>query len=482
MNVTIRSLLFLAAVMASAFAEPAKPLGASLPAGLLKNLPSMGSGDMPEVIEITRGEIAPTPIAIPVFIGDDEYAEKLTQVVANDLEMCGRFKIIGQSAYIQDKNSVHENIRFADWRVINSQILLIAKVSSEGSNLKVDFLVYDVIKGTQILGFSLSTDESKGRKLGHMIADAVYELVTGYAGFFDSQIVFIHEDGHGKAKKKSLSIMDIDGHNFIKLTDGKNLVLTPRFSPSTHHIAYLAFKKDSAGVYLMNVRERNTKLLGEFKGMTFAPRFSPDGTMVVMSLTKGTTTAIYTYNINTKQIRQLTEHVSIDTSPCFSPDGTHIVFTSDRNGGVEKMFVMRADGSNQHQISQGQGQYSQPIWSPRGDMIAFSKKAGGRYFLGVMNIDGSNERLIDEGYLIEGASWSPNGRYITYTKESPPNRQGHSKSELCCIDLTGIVRVKIKTPSNASDAAWSPLQSSISVKDKAATGIEQKAQAAAAAA
>lgn len=456
------SLFFMIALALQVHAGPAKPLGSSLPTGLLKSLPSA----MPEVIEITKGQVAPTPIAIPIFIGDSNYADKITQVIGSDLDMCGRFQIINQGSYIQDKNSVHEQVRFADWRVINSKILLIGKVSESGGKITVEFRVFDVVKGVQMLGLSLSADESKWRKLAHMVADAVYERVTGDAGFFDSQIVFIHEEGHGKGKRKFLSVMDLDGHNFVKLTDGKNLVLTPRFSPSTHHIAYLAYKKDSAGVYLMDVRARNTRHLGDFKGMTFAPRFSPDGSTVVMSLTKGTSTAIYTYSVPTKSKSQLTEHVQIDTSPCYSPDGTHLVFTSDRVGGVEKIFTMRSDGSGTQQISQGQGQYSQPIWSPRGDLIAFSKRAGGRFYLGVMGIDGSGERLIDEAYLIEGAAWSPNGQYIIYTKESPPNKKGHSNSELWCIDLTGLVRFKIKTPGNASDPAWSPLLSSISVKDK----------------
>ncbi len=463
--------LFLGAfscVTSTPFAEAPKPLG-NLPTGTLPGAPAApgagSSGDIPEVIEITKGQIKPTPIAIPLFLGEGEFARKITQVIEDDLAMCGRFELLSRAGFIQDPVSVHNDVRFADWRVINDQILLIGKVEHSGSKITVQFKIYDVLKGILLKGFSLSAEEGKWRKLAHMIADVVYERVTGDAGFFDSQIVFIDEQGYGKAKKKRLSIMDIDGHNVVHLTDGKNLVLTPRFSPSTHHIAYLRYNKHSAGVYLMDVRAKETKLLGEFQGMTFAPRFSPDGSTVVMSLSKNGTTALYTYNIQTKETRQLTQHTRIDTSPCYSPDGQYIVFTSDRNG-FEKMFMMRADGSGVTQISQGPGKYSQPVWSPRGDLIAFSKQIGGRFYLGVMNIDGSNERLIDEAYLIEGAAWSPNGRYITYTKEHAPQRGGYVRSQLCCMDMTGLVKVSLKTPHNASDPAWSPLLSGISVKDK----------------
>ncbi len=446
-------------------ADPPKPLkGSWNSVGLKMN--TAPHEDIPDVIEITKGQIKPTPIAIPTFLGDTEFSEKITEVITNDLAMCGRFQIIDKQAFIQDATSVHENVRFSDWRVINSQILLIGKVEQNGSKITVQFKIYDVLKGTLLRGIVLSTEEGKWRKLAHMVADVVYERVTGDAGFFDSQIVFIDEQGYGKSKKKCLSIMDIDGHNVVYLTDGRNLVLTPRFSPSTHHIAYLGYKKNSAGVYLMDIRTRETRLLGEFQGMTFAPRFSPDGSTVVMSLSKNGTTALYTYNITTKETRPLTQHGQIDTSPCYSPDGQYIVFTSDRNGNIEKLFIMRSDGSGVTQISQGPGKYSQPVWSPRGDIIAFSKQIGGRFYLGVMNIDGSSERLIDEGYLIEGAAWSPNGRYITYTRESTPGRDGRSRSQLCCMDLTGLVKIDLKTPHNASDPAWSPLLSAVSVRDR----------------
>lgn len=426
------------------------------------------AGGPPKIIEITKGQVAPTPIAIPDFGGDSEFAKKLTNVIKNDLTMCGRFRIIGPEAFIQTGAAALENIRFEDWRAINAQILVTGKVLEEGGKLKVEFRIFDVFKGTMMVGLSLNADEEKWRKLAHMVADAIFERVTGDAGLFDSQIVFIDERGFGKNKKKRLAVMDFDGHNPKMLTDGSNLVLTPRFSPSTHHIAYLAYKTTkengtTAGVYLMDVQKHRTSHLSNFEGMTFAPRFSPDGSTVVMSLSKGGTTAIYTYNIHTQEKRQLTQHAQIDTSPCYSPDGKYILFTSDRDGGVEKLWMMHADGTNPRKISRGNGQYSQPVWSPRGDTLAFCKKQGGVLYLGVMDIDGDNERLLQSAYMIEGVSWSPNGRYILFTKETPLGG-GRVKSKLYCTDLTGLLQVDLKTPNDASDPAWSPLLSSITVR------------------
>ena len=48
---------------------------------------------------------------------------------------------------------------------------------------------------------------------------------------------------------------------------------------------------------------------------------------------------------------------------------------------------MDADGSNQRRISFGGGGYATPEWSPRGDLIAFTRIAGS-FRIGVMSPDG----------------------------------------------------------------------------------------------
>ena len=77
-------------------------------------------------------------------------------------------------------------------------------------------------------------------------------------------------------------------------------------------------------------------------------------------------------------------HSAIDTSPSYSPTGREIVFNSDRGGG-QQLYVMGADGSNVRRISFGSGRYATPAWSPRGDLIAFTKIDGGKFSIGERN-------------------------------------------------------------------------------------------------
>jgi TolB protein len=251
--------------------------------------------------------------------------------------------------------------------------------------------------------------------------------------------------------------MDQDGENHKYLSDGKSLVLTPRFSPSSQQILYMSYAGKEPRVFLRDLQTGREESLGSFEGMSFAPRFSADGNSVVMSIAQGGSTWIYKMDLRSRQlIRLTTGGGTIDTSPSFSPDGSQIVFNSDR-GGSQQLYIMNADGSNVKRISFGNGRYGTPVWSPRGDLVAFTKMVGGRFYIGVMRPDGSGERTLTESYLDEGPSWSPNGRVITFHRQFPNSagRGGHVR--VYTVDVTGYNLREALTPMDASDPAWSPL-------------------------
>jgi TolB protein len=414
-------------------------------------------------IEITQGQLAPTPIAIPDFYdeaGDEQLGRDIAKVIASDLEHSGLFRLINKAAYLQDAASAFETPRFEDWRVLNTQCLLAGRITTSGGKVTVEFRLYDAVDGTQMAGLSFSAEQGQWRKVAHMVADAVYNRVTGEAGYFDTKIAYVDESGpRGKQRKRRLAIMDWDGHNNVFLTDGAHMVMTPRFAPNSRELAYLAFVNKTAHVYVINIHTRKKRLMGHFQGMTFAPRFSPDGNTLLMSLARNGTTALYKMDVASGTTTRLTTHACIDTSPCFSPEGNEIVFTSDRsnpNMTQEQIYIMNSDGGNVRRISFGDGRYSQPAWSPRGDLIAFTKRVGLQFYIGVMNTDGSNERLIAVGHLVESPTWTPNGRVILFTKEAP-GRRGNSR--LYAVDVTGRNLRPIKTPRDASDGTWSRLLS-----------------------
>ncbi len=404
----------------------------------------------------TEGTIAPIPIAIPSFLGDDpQLAGDISNVVQADLERSGLFRPLDRGSFLEQVSDVNAAPRFPDWRAVQADALVVGRVVNSGDGkVGAEFRLWDVATGKQLAGQRFSTAGQNWRRIGHLIADSVYERLTGEKGYFDTRVVFVDETGPKDHRIKRLAIMDQDGANVRLLSKGEELVLTPRFSPTNQEITYMSYTADQPKVFIMNLETGKRELVGDFPGMTFAPRFSPDGQKIVMSLgTPDGRTSIYEMDLRSRQSRRLTQSDGIDTSPSYAPDGSQIVFESDR-GGAQRLWVMNADGSGVHPISMGEGSYSTPVWSPRGDYIAFTKQTGGQFLIGVMKPDGSGERVLTEGFHNEGPTWAPNGRLVMFFRESQGANGG---PKIYSVDITGFNERQVATPAFGSDPAWSPL-------------------------
>ena len=413
-------------------------------------------------IDITSGKVEPMPVAIPAFPGgapnETQAGRDIAGVVSADLERSGLFRPLDPRSFIQDISLGDSQPRFPDWRQINAQALVTGSVKTQGDGrLRVEFRLWDVFAEQQLSGYGYTTTQQNWRRIAHIIADEIYKRITGEEGYFDTRIVYVSETGPSEKRVKRLAIMDQDGANNRLLTDGRALVLTPRFSPTAQEITYLSYGSGAPRVYLFNIDTGQQEVVGDFPGMTFAPRFSPDGNRVILSRAENGVSNLFALDLRTRRPARLTDSQAIDTSPCFSPDGSKIVFNSDR-GGSQQLYVMNSDGGSVKRISFGTGKYGTPVWSPRGDQIAFTKIDGGSFYIGVMRPDGSGERLLTRDFLVEGPTWAPNGRVLMYFRQSPSDSRGHGGStRLYSIDLTGANQHEVITPQDASDPAWSPL-------------------------
>ena len=403
-------------------------------------------------VEIRRGQVRAAPIAIAEFSG--ALGPETSEVASADLERSGLFKPIAPAAFIDRAASVDTPPDFNNWRVLNAQALVVGRVTDTGDGrLKGEYRLWDVFSARQIAGEQFYIPANTSRRLAHIIADAVYERLTGEKGYFDSRIVFVDETGTKDKRVKRLAIMDQDGANLRLLTQGRELVLTPRFHPLSQQITYTSYERGEPRVMLRDIATGQEQPLGSFPNMSFAPRYSPQGDRVVMSLQEGSNSNIFQMDARSGQPVRLTQTQAIDTAPCYSPDGRAIVFESDREGH-QQLYVMNAGGGAARRITYGEGSYSTPVWSPRGDLIAFTKQVHGGFAIGVIKPDGSGERILTEGFHNEGPSWSPNGRVIVFFRDSRGDNGG---PKLYSIDLTGYNERQLPTPSFASDPAWSPL-------------------------
>jgi len=415
--------------------------------------PQAGPGQQtgPVEVEIDQGVLRPLQIAVVPFTGQN--GPQISNVISGNLKRSGFFDPLNPASFIETGLTQANAPNFPQWTSIGAQAVLYGGVTPRADGRgDVGFRLYDPYRQCQLVSYQFTATSEQWRRIAHKISDVIYQRMTGEAGFFDSRVLFVSESGTQLNKLSRLTIVDQDGYNPVFLTQGDEIIMSPRFSASNpDEVTYVALGKDYSRIYLYNLSTGRRESLGEFDGQVLAPRFSNDGTKIAFSIIRGGNTDVYVMNLRTRQLSRLTSDPGIDTSPSFSPDGNQIVFTSDRSGSA-RLYTMRADGSGQRAISRGGGSYTAPAWSPRGDMIAFTKQSGGRFHIGVMKSDGTGERILSSSYFEEGPSWAPNGRYIAFARQSPGG-----DTRLWTVDLSGRVVAQAGYDGRGSDPAWSGL-------------------------
>ena len=405
----------------------------------------------PIEVEIDQGVLRPLQIAVVPFTGPN--GPQISDVISGNLKRSGFFDPLNPGSFIETGLTLANAPNFPQWTAIGAQAVLYGGVNPRADGrVDVGFRLYDPYRQCQLVSYQFTATAEQWRRMAHKISDVVYQRLTGEQGYFDSRVLFVAESGSQLNRRSRLTIVDQDGYNPVFLTQGDEVIMSPRFS--THNpeeVTYVALGKDYSRIYLYNLGTGRRESLGEFEGQVLAPRFSNDGTKMAFSIIRNGNTDVYVMNLRTRQLSRLTSDPSIDTSPSFSPDGSQIVFTSDRSGSA-RLYTMRVDGSGQRPISRGGGIYTAPAWSPRGDLIAFTKQSGGRFHTGVMKPDGTGERTLSSSYFEEGPSWAPNGRYVMFARQSPGG-----DTRLWTVDLSGRVVAQAGYQERGSSPAWSGL-------------------------
>jgi TolB protein len=397
----------------------------------------------------------PTPQIVASAAGaTDALGRQVAEVVASDLRGSGLFKPIGPAGVGAVSFPEVTAPQFSRWSGAGAAALVQGFVKANGDGqLTVGCYLYDVNLKSELTRAGYVVAPRDWRRAAHKCADAIYARLSGESPFFDSRVAYIAETGPKENRVKRLAIMDSDGANHRFLTNGQNIVLTPRFSPDYKSIVYLSYAGKRPRIYVYEIGTGRQRMVTEGGAAAYAPRWSPDGRTILYSMAIAGNTSIYSVSAaGGGTPRRLTNAPGINIGGSFSPDGRRIVFESDRSG-TQQLYVMDANGGNEQRISFGGGRYATPEWSPRGDLIAFTKIAG-NFRIGVMTPGGSNERLLTNSWQDEAPTWSPNGRVLQFFRSS----QGRGgKSSLWQVDLSGRNERRLPTPVDGSDPTWGPL-------------------------
>jgi Tol biopolymer transport system component len=258
------------------------------------------------------------------------------------------------------------------------------------------------------------------------------------------QIVFVDQT----ASSFQIFVADSNGSRLKNLSLGASH-FDPDVSTDGKRIAFSASVQSEWGpdIWVMNADGTNrVRLTHTAKGNASSrtPAWSPDGKRVAFVTTVGVwENQIFVMNADGTDVHPVTEAAGDSRAPEWSPDGSRILFAR-LSGKSESMgiFAMNPDGSNVRQLTSDPG--DKPTWSPDGTRIAF---IGGQNLI-VMNSDGSNARSLTSGVHWEGdLTWSPDGRSIVYGVASASktcldwnDREYACGRDLRRVDLDGAIQ------------------------------------------
>ena len=411
-------------------------------------------------IEITGGMEGALPIAVVPFDwqGPGPVPEAIGGIVAADLRRSGTFAPL-PDAKLPARPHQGGDVKFQRWRGAGVENLVVGRLKRVAQGrYEVRFQLFDVLSGEQLTGYSIKANAGNLRRVAHQISDIVYEELTGKRGAFDTHIAYVTvvqgEDGKPRYK---LAVADADGYNEQVILTSKQPLLSPAWGPDGKQLAYVSFESGRTQVFVQNVTTGKRRLVADFKGINGAPSWSPDGRKLALVSSRAGNSEIYVMDLDTDKMARITRHYGIDTEPDWAPDGESLLFTSDRGGRpqIYRVNVGPSGAQGRPERLTFEGTYNaRGSFSPDGKRVAMVHGSGGRFRIGVLNLQTGALRVLTDTRLDESPSFAPNGSMVIYATEV----NGRGVLEVASVDGRAHQRLRLQG-GDVREPAWSPFMS-----------------------
>lgn len=409
------------------------------------------------VIEITRGDVRPVPMAIAPFgwEGEGEMPLDIASVVTADLRNSGRFEPLAEADMVS-RPTQPAAVNLQDWRVLEVDYLVLGTLAEDSPDrYTAAFWLVNVITGEQELGFRLTAGSADLRATAHRIADMIFEKLVGIPGVFGTQIAYVSEERNADDTRRfRLIVADADGENTRVIADSPQPLMSPAWSPDGRRLAYVSFEGDQSAVYVQTLRTGTRERVSGRAGVNGSPVFSPDGRMLALTLSRETGNLdIYTLDLGTQVLRQLTDNPAIDSEAVWAPDGQSIYFMSDRSGGPQIYRTPAQPGGRAERVTFEGSYNARPRISPDGKLLAINHQTRDGYRIAVIDLASGNgiPLTLTTGRLDESPAFAPNGALIIYATRDA------GRGVLASVTTDGRIHQQIASVAGeVREPVWSP--------------------------
>lgn len=407
-------------------------------------------------IDIVNGTKSATPIAVVPFANENAGTPPSTDVasvVDMDLARSGKFRTLGKDDLVALPHRGNE-IKFAAWKLLKQDYIVVGHLSDAGGGaFKVTFELWDVNRQESLLEQSYTAAASDLRGVGHQMADAIFEKITGIPGAFFTRIAYVTSQGTSPDITYSLIVADSDGYNPQVVVRSHEALLSPSWSPDGKELAYVSFETGDSAIYIQNLSTGSRRQVSARKGINGAPSFSPDGSKLAVSLSYVGNPEIFIIDLASGNATRLTNNYAIDTEPEWMPDGQNILFTSDR-AGKPQIYQVPASGGSPKRVT-FKGTYNSNVSvAYQGKQLAMVRGSGNVYRIAIMDRSlGGQEHFVSPGNFDEDPSFAPNGSMLLYAAT-----QG-DRGVLYAVSADGNVRQRlVLSHGDVRSPAWGPFR------------------------
>ena len=251
----------------------------------------------------------------------------------------------------------------------------------------------------------------------------------------------------------AVTIVDADGSNphEVGVAPGEGFLTYPQFSPDGTQIAYAYLPSGASGqqgrIYVGSASNGSPVDVSPSDDAQGPLEWSPDGTTIAFVSNRTGNLDVFTMLPDGTGVRNLTNRSGSDgvEGPHWSPDGSKLVF------GANHVWVVNSDGTGLTNFTGTSNTEDQPAWASTGDIYYVkSPTAGAQLF--VMNANGTNQHAIEnEAAIDERPIPSPDGSMIAWVSY----RDGNGEIYVAAADGSNPTRVTNNTAKDNSPR-WRP--------------------------